>query len=75
MSTDKRYCCDRMKDDLEHKCDQHPDPYNCADNLIARVRGGFGIIVHDGGSSVIEIKFCPWCGTELHPIQPLSEDI
>jgi hypothetical protein len=25
----------------------------------------YGIPVHDGGSSFIEIDFCPWCGTKL----------
>jgi hypothetical protein len=23
------------------------------------------MIVHDGGSSFIEISFCPWCGAKL----------
>jgi hypothetical protein len=22
-------------------------------------------MVHDGGSSVVEIAFCPWCGSKL----------
>ena len=25
----------------------------------------YGLIVHDGGTSVIAIKFCPWCGSKL----------
>ncbi len=25
----------------------------------------YGIPIYDGGSSMIEIKFCPWCGTKL----------
>ena len=25
----------------------------------------YGIPIHDGGSSFIEIGFCPWCGTKL----------
>ncbi|KIL45088.1 DUF6980 family protein [Jeotgalibacillus soli] len=25
----------------------------------------YGIIVHDGGTSFIEISYCPWCGTKL----------
>ncbi|WP_216858519.1 DUF6980 family protein [Actinomadura verrucosospora] len=28
-----------------------------------------GLIVHDGGGSVISIAFCPWCGTRLPPSQ------
>lgn len=25
----------------------------------------YGLIVHDGGSSTVQIHFCPWCGTRL----------
>ncbi len=63
-------CCDRMDYDLNQKCDQHKDRYACPDALINRVRGGYGLIVHDGGSSVIEIAFCPWCGSRLPKIDP-----
>ena len=27
----------------------------------------YGIPVHDGGSSMICIQYCPWCGKELPP--------
>jgi hypothetical protein len=66
-----------MADDLEHKCDQHVDRAACPDAMIAPamiapVRGGYGIYVRDGadgyGSSVIEIAYCPWCGSKLPPI-------
>lgn len=29
------------------------------------VDGTYGIPIHDGGSSIIEIKFCPWCGNKI----------
>jgi hypothetical protein len=64
----KKYCCDRMKYDITQICDQHADRNVCPDALVAEVRGGFGLIIHDGGHSVIEIHFCPWCGTKLPPI-------
>jgi len=64
----KTYCCERMADDLLQVCDQHPEREDCPDNLIAEVRGGFGLIVHDGGGSVIAISYCPWCGSKLPPI-------
>jgi len=35
------------------------------DRVVSRGEHGFGLPVHDGGSSVIAIRFCPWCGTEL----------
>ena len=31
--------------------------------------GTFGLIVHDGGHSVITINHCPWCGVKL-PLTP-----
>ncbi|WP_425435246.1 DUF6980 family protein [Leptonema illini] len=29
----------------------------------------YGLIVHDGGSSFIEIQFCPWCGSSLQQVR------
>ncbi len=43
--------------------------------IMAEVRGGFGIMIHDGGSGVIQIAFCPWCGDKLPPIDDLSLDL
>lgn len=52
-----------MKKQLSFSCDQHQDKYDCPDALIdCHSNGRMGIIVHDGGSSMIEIKYCPWCG-------------
>ena len=60
------YCCERMAFDQKRTCEHHSDRFDCPDMLIARMRGGYyGIIVHDGGSSLIEISFCPWCGEKL----------
>ena len=25
----------------------------------------YGLIIHDGGESVVKIYYCPWCGSEL----------
>ena len=58
-----------MAFDLDQVCDLHPDRAACPDAMIARARGGYGLYVRDGedgyGASVIEIAFCPWCGTKL----------
>jgi hypothetical protein len=59
------YCCDRMTYDLSQRCKEHPDRFDCPDALIAEMRPGYGLIVHDGGSSAIAISFCPWCGSKL----------
>lgn len=64
-------CCSRMADDLDQICDLHPDRADCPEALIAEVRGGFGLIIHDGACSVIQIDFCPWCGAALPPIADL----
>ncbi|GGZ34711.1 DUF6980 family protein [Asticcacaulis endophyticus] len=69
-----KYCCERIADDFEQVCDLHPNRYECPDALMAEVRGGYGLIVHDGGGSVIEISFCPWCGTKLPPIGDFNPD-
>jgi len=61
-----------MAADLNQSCEQHADRATCPDALIDQVRGGYGIIVHDGGSSVIEIAFCPWCGAKLPAINELD---
>jgi hypothetical protein len=59
------HCCERMDYDLGQTCSVHEDRFECPDALIGRIGKGYGLIVHDGGSSVIEISFCPWCGAKL----------
>jgi hypothetical protein len=58
-------CCDIMRQQLAHRCALHPDPFDCPDNLIIRGTHGYGIAIHDGGSSYSLIRYCPWCGSEL----------
>jgi hypothetical protein len=60
-----------MTRQLQHVCEQHADPFECPDALIdhSAQTGEYGIIVHDGGSSCVVIKYCPWCGAKL----PLAE--
>ncbi len=55
---------------VSYQCDKHPNPFDCPDNLIfySKKLGCYGIIIHDGGSSFSEIKYCPWCGKKL--LQP-----
>jgi hypothetical protein len=62
-----------MDYDLAQKYRANESRHECPDALIATVRGGYGLIVHDGGQSVIEIKFCPWCGSGLPPTSDLTE--
>jgi len=62
-----------MDHDLNQKCEVHQSRYDCPDALINVGRGGYGLIVHDGGSSVIEIRFCPWCGSQLSEIGDIQK--
>ena len=64
-----------MAADLNQTCNQHADRYDCPDALIDQVRGGYGIIVHDGSTSFIKIAFCPWCGAKLPPVGDLDPDL
>lgn len=61
------HCCSTMTDQAEFTCDQHPDPVDCPDSLIATSEEfqEYGIRIHDGGSSWITIAYCPWCGVKL----------
>ncbi len=62
-----KHCCESMEYWAEHKCDVHPDRFECPDALVdfSEAAKTYGLIVHDGGSSSIEISFCPWCGASL----------
>lgn len=66
------HCCDRMDYDLGQTCSVHPLRVDCRDALIKELRGGYGLIIHDGSSRVIEIVFCPWCGSKLTTIGDLN---
>ena len=61
------HCCADMTRHVESECDQHESRYDCPDALIEyRPRTKeYGLIVHDGGTSMISIRFCPFCGSPL----------
>jgi hypothetical protein len=56
-----------MSRQLSLVCPDHPDLSDCPDSLIVYVDrlGEFGLRVHDGGSSYVVIRHCPWCGAKL----------
>ena len=63
------HCCEQMQDQLGHNCSEHRLPHDCPDTLILyspKFRE-YGLIVHDGGTSAVQILFCPWCGHEFPP--------
>lgn len=63
----RRHCCLAMTAQLTHRCPEHLSPFDCPDALVwyqARF-DEYGLIIHDGGTSVQAIQYCPWCGTAL----------
>jgi len=52
---------------LNWNCEDHPSLADCPDALVGRFgkRGNYGLFIRDGGSSHVEIAYCPWCGTRL----------
>ncbi|WP_405144274.1 hypothetical protein OG589_41320 [Sphaerisporangium sp. NBC_01403] len=60
-------CCESMAFHLTWHCDLHEDPFDCPGALVEFIPKfqEYGLIVHDGGTSVIGIAFCPWCGSRL----------
>lgn len=69
----RKVCCSWLAQHLEFDCPLHRDPLDCADAVIFRDGSGqIGLPIHDGGSSYIRIRHCPWCGTRLRK-QPADE--
>lgn len=66
-SANAAFCCQAMRNALAFNCDQHADPFDCADQLLVynEVFDEIGLVVHDGGPSYVLITHCPWCGAAL----------
>ncbi|MQX54669.1 DUF6980 family protein [Alcanivorax sediminis] len=62
-----KHCCADMDRSMRMDCDVHESAYDCPDVLVSYVPrfDEYGLIIHDGGTSSIEIVFCPWCGRKL----------
>jgi len=56
-----------MAQDQSRACPHHSQRHECPDALVAYSSrtDEYGLYIHDGGSSVMGIGFCPWCGTDL----------
>ena len=63
----RKFCCDEMKQRINHRCDNQKSIFDCPDNLVwFDIKfDEYGLIIHDGGESYIEINYCPWCGCKL----------
>ena len=66
LGASRTHCCESMKQHLA-TCDAHEAKASCGDQLVSYAPkfDEYGLLVHDGGSSVIAIAFCPWCGSKL----------
>ncbi|RLD29804.1 MAG: hypothetical protein DRI75_02120 [Bacteroidetes bacterium] len=63
----QEFCCLTMADNLFESRDSNGQiKYDNVDVIINKWSDGtYGIPIHDGGTSIIEIKYCPWCGKNL----------
>jgi hypothetical protein len=64
---DKDYCCLVMANNISESLDENQEIKQHDHDVIMNKwkNGTFGIPIHDGGSSVVKINFCPWCGVNL----------
>lgn len=56
-----------MTEMVSRECPVHPHRHDCPDALVEYISkfDEYGIIVHDGGTAISKIVFCPWCGSSL----------
>ena len=59
------HCCNSMREAISSNCSTHN--HACPDAVIRYIEkfDEYGLLVNDGGSSIITIQFCPWCGKTL----------
>ena len=64
---ENKYCCERMKYFVNQKCKEHSNVFECPDIIIVYEEkfDEYGIIIHDGGTSYVQMDYCPWCGMKL----------
>ena len=77
MENQDHICCDKLRSQLNWACPDHSLPSDCPDAFVGRMGSrGYGLYVHDGGSSLLQIYFCPWCGANLSKLHkaPRSAD-
>lgn len=56
MTKGMKHCCEQMRDAIQD--DVVPVTF------LPKFRE-YGILVLDGGSSFLELRYCPWCGNKL----------
>ncbi len=63
----EKHCCQEMESRISESFDEAGEiKYDAVDVVINKWKNGtYGIPIHDGGTSMIVINFCPWCGKKL----------
>lgn len=71
-----QYCCETMQAQLQQTCSTGiHDKYECPDQVVHRwADGRTGIHIKDGGTSMLVMNFCPWCGTDIRVPEPEPVD-
>jgi hypothetical protein len=61
------YPCVHIADRVTGRCSMHENAWDCPDIILVHDErfDEYGIPVRDGGSSMIVIGYCPWCGVKL----------
>lgn len=73
MIPEPSHCCERLAECIARRCDEHPEPGRCADDVIGYSEkfDEYGLWIHDGpdgmANSWIGIDHCPFCGRTLPP--------
>lgn len=56
-----RICCDAMRVQLTHECKHGTDVLV----IYSAKFDEYGMPIRDGGSSVMSMQYCPWCGSQF----------
>jgi hypothetical protein len=61
------HCCERMSEELGRHAELGGGRFHSPDALVSYSPkfNEYGLIVHDGGSSFVQIHYCPWCGSKF----------
>lgn len=59
-------CCEELEQATVN-CKQHHLAETCPDKVISYIPkfDEYGVLIQDGGTSMLTIKYCPWCGHQL----------
>jgi hypothetical protein len=66
LNIEKHCCLDMAYHLIEDSTSISESPINYDSVITHKTKSGdYGLPIHDGGSSYIKIKYCPWCAKKL----------